>query len=288
MKHRPEPSSLVGEDEEENFFVSLSDLMTGVLFIFVILTTALALHYHLKAAELETAKGDAIGARGEAEKAKGDAEDAKGKARQVQEALDALAKVLREREQLRKVELQQLVARLREQNLAVELDGTNGILSLPEKLLFRTGEAKLQPDGEAALTLLAREILPVALMGCGNSPLKWEAIYIEGHTDNIPIRTAEFASNWQLASARAISTFTALALSQPALGTLHNHQQKAVFGISGYGEQRPVAANATEEGRQKNRRIDIRFVMAYPSESEIQAMEQQLKQASQSMEGEKK
>ena len=174
MKHRPEPSSSMGEEEEENFFVSLSDLMTGVLFIFVILTTALALHYHLKAGELEKAKGDTIGARAEAEKAKGAAEDAKGKARQVQEALDALAKVLREREQLRKVELQQLVARLREQNLAVELDGTNGILSLPEKLLFRTGEAKLQPDGEAALAFLAREILPVALKGCGNSPLKWD------------------------------------------------------------------------------------------------------------------
>ena len=116
--------------------------------------------------------------------------------------------------------------------------------------LFRTGEAILQPDGEAALTLLAKEILPVARKGCSDSPLKWEAIYIEGHTDNIPIRTSEFASNWQLASARAIRTFNALTVSQPDLGTLRNHQQKAVFGISGYGEPRPVAGNTTEEGSE--------------------------------------
>lgn len=301
MKRRDEPSSLMSEDEEENYFVSLSDLMTGVLFVFVILTTALALHYHLKAGELDKAKSEARTAQGGADKAKGeankarkraqaakdDATKARGKAQQVQEALDALAKVLREREQLRKEELQRLVTRLGEQDLAVELDETNGILRLPEQLLFRTSEAKLQPEGEGAIALLAKEMLPVARKGCGDSPLKWEAIYIEGHTDNVPIRTSEFPSNWQLSSSRAISTFNALILSQPDLQTLHNHQQRAVIGISGYGEQRPVADNATDEGRQKNRRIDIRFVMAYPSQVEIEEMERKLKQATETMEATK-
>jgi len=308
MKRRDVPSSLMTEDEEENYFVSLSDLMTGVLFVFVILTTALALHYHLKAGELDKAKNETLTAqdnankaKGEATKAKGDADKARegaqaakqdatkarGKAQQVQEALDALAKVLREREQLRKVELQRLVTRLGEQGLTVELDETNGILRLPEELLFRTSEAKLQPKGEGTIALLAKEMLPVALKGCGDSPLKWEAIYIEGHTDNVPIRTAEFPSNWQLSSARAISTFNALILSQPDLQTLHNHQKRAVIGISGYGEQRPVADNVTELGRQKNRRIDIRFVMAYPSQAEITEMEQKLKQATETIEATK-
>lgn len=298
MKHRDEPSSLMLEDEEENYFVSLSDLMTGVLFVFVILTTALALHYHLEAGKLakaegeankarkgaQEAKADANKARKGAQAAKDDATKARGKAEQVQEALDALAKVLREREQLRKEELQQLVTRLGKQNLVVELDETNGILRLPEELLFRTSEAKLQPAGEGAIALLAKEMLPVARKGCGDSPLKWEAIYIEGHTDNIPIKTAEFPSNWQLSSSRAISTFNALILSQPDLQTLQNHQQKAVMGISGYGEQRPVADNATDEGRQKNRRIDIRFVMAYPSRAEIEEMERKLKTVTEIME----
>lgn len=301
MKRRDEPSSLMPEDEEENYFVSLSDLMTGVLFVFVILTTALALHYHLEVGKLAKAEGEANKARKGAQEAKEDAnkarkgaqaakEDAtraRGKAKQVQEALDALAKVLREREQIRKEELQRLVTRLSEKNLAVELDETNGILRLPEELLFRTSEAILQPAGEGAISLLAEEMLPVARKGCGDSPLKWEAIYIEGHTDNVPIRTPEFPSNWHLSSARAINTFNALIHSQPDLQTLYNHQQKAVLGISGYGEQRPVADNATNEGREKNRRIDIRFVMAYPSQSEIEEMERRLKKATETMEATK-
>ncbi|RYD48607.1 MAG: hypothetical protein EOP85_03225 [Verrucomicrobiaceae bacterium] len=290
MKRRSQ--SIIGDDdaEEENFFVSLSDLMTGVLFVFVILTTGLALHYHLKAAELETAKheamsavADALTARQEAKAAEAQAAQEKGKAQEVREALDALANVLRVREELRKTELRALVARLRERNLSVGLDETNGILTLPEAMLFRTGEARLQPGGEASIALLANELLPVARKGCGESDLKWEAIYIEGHTDNVPIRTSEFAGNWQLSTARAISTFSALTSLQPELGWLRNHQTKAVLGISGYGEQRPVANNLTEEGRQKNRRIDIRFVMAYPSREEIESMEKTLKQAGQAI-----
>lgn len=272
MKQKHEPATLLNEDEEENYFVSLSDLMTGVLFVFVILTTALALHYHLKAGELDKAQQEASKAR--------------SKAQQVQEALDALAKVLREREQIRKDELQKLVSRLREQKLAVELDETNGILRLPGRLLFDASKAQLQPEGEKALSLLAKEMLPVVQKGCGESPLKWEAIYIEGHTDNIPIHEY-FPSNWHLSSARAISTFTALLVAEPALAKQLNHQQKAVIGISGYGDQRPVADNSTDEGRQKNRRIDIRFVMAYPSRAEIEDMERKLREASQKMESAK-
>ncbi len=302
MKRHDEPSSLTtGDEDEENYFVSLSDLMTGVLFVFVILTTALALHYHLKAGELDKARSEAVAAQGSADKAKDDAEKArKGaqgakddaskareKAQQVQDALDTLAKVLRKREQLRKEELQRLVTLLGTRRLAVELDETNGILRLPEELLFRTGEAKLQASGTAAIELLAKEMLPVAREGCGAGPLRWEAIYIEGHTDNVPIRTAEFPSNWELSSARAISTFDALILSQPDLKLLNNHQKRALIGISGYGEQRPAADNSTEAGRKMNRRIDIRFVMAYPSQEEIDEMESKLEKSAKTMEAAK-
>lgn len=308
MKRRDEPSSLMSEDEEENYFVSLSDLMTGVLFVFVILTTALALHYHLKAGELDKAKGDTLKALGNAakaeevakearkgaENAKGkvqiaekDASVARGEAKKVQEALDALAKILREREQLRKQELEALVSRLYAKGFTVELDESNGTLRLPERLLFRAGEARLQPAGERALRVLAREMLGTVIKGGGSGPLKWEAVYVEGHTDDVPIRTPEFASNWELSSARAINTFKALIDAKPDLSHLTNPLGRAIFGISGYGEKRPVADNATDEGRQKNRRIDIRFVMAYPSQAEIAEMEKKLKQATETMEATK-
>lgn len=274
MKKKHEPASLLNEGEEENYFVSLSDLMTGVLFVFVILTTALALHYRKESGELEKTRQGVI--------------EARGKAEEVQEALDALAKVLREREQLRKDELQKLVSRLGNKDITVELDETNGILRLPSSLLFDTNKDELQPGGKKALTVLAMEMLPVVKKGCGNSPLKWEAIYIEGHTDDRPTPAdGDFKSNWHLSSARAIRTYNALLLAEPALAKQLNHQQKAVIGISGYGDQRPVADNGTDEGRQKNRRIDIRFVMAYPSRADIEDMERKLKEASQKLESAK-
>jgi chemotaxis protein MotB len=284
MKRRNEPSSLMSEDEEENYFVSLSDLMTGVLFVFVILTTALALHYHLKAGELAVAKGAALKAQDNADEAKVEATKARGEAKTVQEALDALAKILREREQLRKQELEALVSRLYAKGFTVDLDESNGTLRLPERLLFRAGEARLQPSGERALMVLAREMLATVIKGGGAGPLKWEAVYVEGHTDDVPIRTPEFASNWELSSARAINTFKALIDAKPDLADLTNPLGRAIFGISGYGEKRPVADNATDEGRQKNRRIDIRFVMAYPSQAEIAEMERKVKQATETME----
>ena len=300
MKRHNEHSSLISEDEEENYFVSLSDLMTGVLFVFVILTTALALHYHLKAGELEKAKSDtqkerenaakaageawvaqegANAARGQAQLAVNEAHTARTEVQKVQEALDALAKILREREQLRKKELEALVSRLFSKGFNVDLDESNGTLRLPERLLFRAGEARLQPIGENALIVLAREMLGTVMKGVGAGPLKWEAVYVEGHTDDVPIRTPEFASNWELSSARAINTFKALINAEPNLAHLTNPLGRSLFGISGYGEKRPVADNATGEGRQKNRRIDIRFVMAYPSQAEIEEMERKLKQS---------
>ena len=210
MKRDKEVSAYsLNAEDDENYFVSLSDLMTGVLFVFVILTTALALHYQSKAKELEDTQQEAAKAQAEAGKARSDA-------RQVQEALDALAKILREREQLRKEELQGLVNRMAQHKIDVELDETNGILRLPGSLLFDASKAELQPTGEIALSQLAKEMLPVVVKGCSSSPLKWEAIYIEGHTDNVPIY-GTFPSNWHLSSARAINTYKALLVAEPSL-----------------------------------------------------------------------
>lgn len=74
-------------------------------------------------------------------------------------------------------------------------------------------------------------------------------IRIEGHTDNVPIHTAQFASNWELSTARA-STLTRLFIER------HDFRP-ARLSASGYAEFHPVASNATAEGRGENRRVDI-------------------------------
>jgi chemotaxis protein MotB len=72
---------------------------------------------------------------------------------------------------------------------------------------------------------------------------------IEGHTDEVPIATGQFASNWELSSARA-SSIARLLLRHPNV----RPQQMSVAGYAGY---HPVASNATPEGRARNRRVDI-------------------------------
>jgi chemotaxis protein MotB len=75
------------------------------------------------------------------------------------------------------------------------------------------------------------------------------ALRVEGHTDNTPIRTSQFPSNWELSTSRA--TFLLRYL-------ISNAQIPAArLSAAGYGEYRPVASNATQDGRSANRRVDL-------------------------------
>jgi len=75
------------------------------------------------------------------------------------------------------------------------------------------------------------------------------SIRIEGHTDNVPIKTAQFPSNWELSTARATNIVHYLV-------DAHEFPPEKLSAI-GYGEYRPIADNSSEEGRQKNRRVDV-------------------------------
>ena len=72
---------------------------------------------------------------------------------------------------------------------------------------------------------------------------------IEGHTDNVPIRNARFASNWDLSTARATETVRLLM-------SKYNFAPERL-AASGYAEYRPIASNDTADGRAMNRRVDI-------------------------------
>ena len=74
-------------------------------------------------------------------------------------------------------------------------------------------------------------------------------IRIEGHTDNVPMNSEEYRSNWDLSAARAANVVRLFT-------TKSNLAPEKLIAV-GYGEYRPVEDNSTEEGRAKNRRIDI-------------------------------
>jgi flagellar motor protein MotB len=96
-----------------------------------------------------------------------------------------------------------------------------------------------------------------------------EAVLVEGHTDERPISTSIFADNWELASARAINTYKALLAYEPSLSALLNERGEALLGVSNYEAQRPVSLGPTPEDRRLNRRIDLRFLIAAPSEAQL-------------------
>jgi chemotaxis protein MotB len=110
------------------------------------------------------------------------------------------------------------------------------ILSLDSAGFFDSGSAQVKPSTKDVLKSIAQS-LP-------NS-----AIRVEGHTDNQPIHTAQFHSNWELSTARAA------AIAQVLMQWSAN--SPANFSIAGYGEFHPIAGNNTAEGRAANRRVDI-------------------------------
>ncbi|MBF0158105.1 MAG: hypothetical protein HQL58_01125 [Magnetococcales bacterium] len=171
-------------------------------------------------------------------------------------------------------------------NMRVAIDANQGVLRLPNEVLFPSGSAQLEPEGEKNLRLLARVMerhLPCyASLGDSQRPKfcndqQWnpgtlEAVFIEGHTDNIPLgRVNPHQSNLHLSGMRAIQTFKTLLMpggddtgsGARLLEQLRNQQGQPVFGISGYGEYRPVIAHASPTAEPANRRIDLRFLLAH-------------------------
>lgn len=125
----------------------------------------------------------------------------------------------------------------------IEVSFTSQYVQLTMKgaLLFDSGKAEIKDD---ALKVL--EKVGVILERYANGTIE-----IEGHTDNIPINSAQYASNEELSSARALSVFYYLTENTTIDPTSLRH--------AGMGERVPIADNATEEGRSKNRRVEIKI-----------------------------
>ncbi len=122
--------------------------------------------------------------------------------------------------------------------LSVKVVDGRMLVQLQTDVLFGSGSARLSSAGKGAI----KEVGSV-LAGLQNRKFQ-----VEGHTDNVPIKSAAFPSNWELASARAITVLNTLVDA----GMPKNRVSAASFG-----DTRPVADNATPEQRAVNRRIEI-------------------------------
>jgi chemotaxis protein MotB len=117
-------------------------------------------------------------------------------------------------------------------------------IHIKDYALFESGKADLRPEAVVVLAAVADEI-----------GLAGNHVLIEGHTDNVPINTARFPSNWELSTARATNVLRFLV------------EKKSIapdrISARGFGEYRPVASNATSKGRAMNRRVDIVILSDY-------------------------
>lgn len=111
------------------------------------------------------------------------------------------------------------------------------VVSFNQAALFPSGEDAVSAEGEKDLQKVAEAIEKLP------NPVR-----LEGHTDSVPISTSRFRSNWELSAARSIAVMQLLS---------QDGEPRERMSIAGYADVAPVASNDTEEGRAKNRRVDI-------------------------------
>ena len=219
------------ESGGENYFISMTDLMVGLLLIFIILLMFFALQFKETIHEQDT----------------------------ISEARESI--------------LNDVQKTLKEAGVTVRLEVNQGLIRLPESVLFESGQAALNDRGRRAIEVLAaslEQILPCYTKGvrsrresCPGGNALVDAILIEGHTDDVPVKSGRrWQDNLELSTFRATNTYRALLEASTGNGdsSLLDFQNAAgvpVLSVSGYGQHRPVA-----EEKAPNRRIDLRLLMA--------------------------
>ena len=230
------------EVEEENYFVSMTDMMVGLVFIFIILL----MYYVTQFRDVEE---------------------------YLTGATEARAEILRDLEKS-----------LKDKGVPVSIDTQNGVLRLPEAILFDSAQVELKGQKEIGhLADALADVLPCYTdVAVGQDRPKTcpkdnrhriEALYIEGHTDADVYRGGgALKDNLDLSALRATNTYRRLIDLRPELDSLCSNKRdgrcEPVLSVSGYGPNRPVNDGPTDEAKRSNRRIDLRLIMVTPDSRE--------------------
>jgi len=163
---------------------------------------------------------------------------------QLQKTLDEI-RVQKDREAAEFIELKkQLEQELNQSQIQfTQLKNKMRVINLTSEVLFNSGSAEIKPAGQKVLLLIASTL----------NKYPNRQVFIEGHTDDIPMNNSStYSSNWELSSARAISAAEIL--------QKNNQVSPERLQVVGHSEFKPVISNETEEGRRLNRRIEIRLL----------------------------
>ncbi|HEY3448474.1 MAG TPA: OmpA family protein [Myxococcales bacterium] len=205
------PAEVEPEDDSTFWLITYSDMITLLLSFFLLMFSFTLLS--------QEKQDELLRVLNKVEKPK---EDKK----KEEEAIDLEAKA------------RQMAAQMKE--AWVETSETEITVGVPSSVTFASGEAALTPAAREPLEKIAEILRTVP-----------NAVRVEGHTDNVPMRGAKFPSNWHLSAARAQSV-------------VRLFQEKGLdprkLLVVGFGETRPRRDNATEDGRAANRRIEIKLL----------------------------
>lgn len=234
----------VNVDEDNPYWMSFSDILSGLLVLFILASVVLILQLMEKQTEFD------------------------------EEVL-----ILRQAESVRKTILEEAAEALQERGIKVSVSENHTVLSISNSLLgFETNAYDIQPRYQDT-ALEIGEVLSEVIQK--DDRIQYlDTVFIEGHTDNRPSIGFMGKGNWGLSSFRAISLwqFWNSALDDGhKLDRLSNKEGLPLFSVSGYAETRPVIADQkTEEDYRLNRRIDIRFTIRRPSSAEYEEIKKNL------------
>jgi chemotaxis protein MotB len=139
---------------------------------------------------------------------------------------------------------------IRNQEVVMRVTPEGFVVSLKDMGFFNSGQAVLMPGASGKIRRIAAVLTQHGL-----------DLRVEGHSDDQPIHTAQFRSNWELSTARAMAVLMLL--------VDESGMDPTKISVAGYGQYRPIAVNSTPEGRQMNRRVDL--VVVAPGLSPQQA-----------------
>ncbi len=157
--------------------------------------------------------------------------------------IEKIGKLRRELEDLRSAKLsleKKLQQEIESKQVKLKMEERGLVITVLGEVLFDSGKDVLRKESYPVLDKIAKVL--------NKEDIKNHDIGVEGYTDNQPIKYSKWKSNWELSAHRALSV-------------LHYLEKRGVDAARmqaiGYGEYRPVASNATAEGRQLNRRVEI-------------------------------
>ena len=219
----------------ERWIVSYADFVT-LLFAFFVVMFATAKADHGKAREVSAAVRAALDgtkAPTAQEAASNAIEDAARDQREERMA-KAMLELLPSMELLKK----ELKPEIQLGTVELHMEARGLAISFKQAAFFDSGSSEVKATAIRTIGKVGEALKTIP-----------NAVRLEGHTDNIPIHTDRFASNWDLSAARAIAVLDVL--------TSQFQVPRARLAVGGYAEVAPIAGNDTEDGRSRNRRVDV-------------------------------